>query len=205
MFPTWTPDEVRRFLAATKGDPWYPALHLAACTGLRRCEVLGLRWSDIDLESAELQVVQTIVMVGWEPEVSEPKTRNSRRRVALDCHTVEVLRSHQEREAQARAGSLEPTAFAFPGPAGGPAHPGHFSSHFQSLVARSGLRRIRFHDLRHSHATHALQAGIHPKIVSERLGHASVALTLDLYSHSMPTLQREAAEVVASLIGDTEP
>jgi integrase len=83
-------------------------------------------------------------------------------------------------------------------------NPDLFSGHFRRLVKRSGLPRIRFHDLRHSHATHALTAGVHPKIVAERLGHASVVITLDTYSHVVPTLQREAAEVVASLVSGAD-
>jgi integrase len=205
VFPIWTPAELRQFLAVSKSDPWYPALHLAASTGLRRGELLGLRWVDLDLEAAELQVVQAVVQVGWEPEVSGPKTPNSRRRVALDRLTVGVLRRHlQGAEATAPGGSLDRTSLVFPSPAGGPMNPDLFSGRFQRLVRKSGLPRIRFHDLRHSHASHCLAVGVSPKVVAERLGHASVVVTLDLYSHAVPTLQREAAEVVASLIGDAE-
>lgn len=203
VFPTWTPAELSRFLAAAKDDPLYAALHLAASTGLRRGELLGLRWLDLDLENGELQVVQTVVQVVWQPEMSGPKTPSSRRRVALDRNTVDVLdRYRRAAESAAAGGRLEATSLVFPSTAGGPMNPTQFSNHFQRLVKKSGLRRIRLHDLRHSHATHALQAGIHPKIVSERLGHASVAMTLDLYSHAVPTLQREAAEVVALLVAN---
>jgi integrase len=195
---------LKRFLAASRHDPWYPAFHLAASTGLRRGELLGLRWSDLDLEAAELQVVQTVVQVGWEPEISGPKTPSSTRRIALDRRTVDVLRRHlRAAEAEAQGGSLEASSLVFPGRSGGPMNPNLFSGRFQRLVKNAGVRRIRLHDLRHSHATHALEAGVHPKIVSERLGHASVVVTLDLYSHLLPTLQREAAEVVASLIADS--
>lgn len=205
VFRTWTPAELREFLAATKSDPWYPALHLAASTGLRRGELLGLRWGDLDLDAADLQVVQCIVQLGWKAQVSEPKTPSSRRRVALDRQTVEVLRGHlRASEASAPDGTCEATALVFPGPAGQPMNPDLFSGHFRRLVKRSGLPMVRFHDLRHGHASHALKAGIHPKIVSERLGHASVVITLDTYSHLLPTLQREAAEVVASLVAGTD-
>jgi integrase len=206
VFPTWTPAELRRFLDASKNDRWYSALHLAASTGLRRGELLGLRWGDLDLGAAELQVVQTVVQVAWEPELSTPKTFNSRRRVALDLWTVKVLKRHL-RGARTRApgGILDPISLVFPSPTGGPMNPSLFSGHFQRLVKKAGLQRIRFHDLRHTHATHALQAGINPKIVSERLGHGSVATTLDLYSHAIPTLQHEAAEAVALLIAASGP
>jgi integrase len=203
IFPTWTPEELRRFLSSAKDDPWYPALHLAATTGLRRGELLGLRWGDLDLDSGELQVVQCVVQVGWEPVVTAPKTRSSRRRIALDRTTVEVLRAHRRvAEASALSG-IETSSLVFPGRAGAPQNPNLFSGRFQRLVKKSGLRRIRFHDLRHGHATNALRCGISPKVVAERLGHSSVVVTLDLYSHAVPSLQREAAEIVASLIGGT--
>ena len=208
-FRTWTPAELRRFLVASRSDPWYPALYLAATTGLRRGELLGLRWGDLDLEAAELQVVQAVVQIGSEVELSEPKTDSSRRRVALDRETADVLRSHL-RASEARAGSdrLEATSLVFPGRRGGPMNPELFSGRFRRLVKRSGLPTIRFHDLRHSHASHALAAGVHPKVVSERLGHTSVVITLDIYSHVLPTLQHDAAETVAALLaesGSTKP
>jgi len=206
VFRTWTPEELRHFLAAVQNDPWYPALHLAASTGLRRGELLGLRWADLDLESAELQVIQTVVQIRWEAQLSTPKTPKSRRRVALDRHTVDVLRLHLVAiQAKSRGQRLDATSLAFPSPTGGPMNPDLFSAHFQRLVRKSGLPRIRLHDLRHSHATHALAAGVNPKVVAERLGHASVVITLDTYSHVFPTLQREAAEVVASLVAESGP
>ena len=83
---------------------------------------------------------------------------------------------------------------------GKPLHPGQVSKRFDRLLRASGVRRIRFHDLRHTHATLALQAGVHPKVVSDRLGHASISITLDLYSHSIPAMQEEAAEIIAALV-----
>jgi integrase len=204
IFPTWTPEELGRFLSSAKDDPWYPALHLAATTGLRRGELLGLRWCDLDLDTGELQVVQSVVQVRWEPVVTAPKTRSSRRRIALDRTTVEVLQAHRRvAEANAPGGSLDASSLVFPGRTGAPQNPDLFSGRFQRLVKKSGLRRIRFHDLRHGHATNALRCGVSPKIVAERLGHSSVVMTLDLYSHAIPSLQREAAEVIASLISET--
>jgi integrase len=200
VFPTWTPSELRRFLLAASDDPWYPAFHLAAFTGLRRCEVLGLRWTDIDFDGAQLQVVQTVVVVGWYPTLSEPKTEKSRRAVALDKNTVEVLRAHRRR-AQ---GTADDRSLVFPGLGGGPTNPAHLSYRFQRALRGCDVPRIRFHDLRHTHATLALRAGIHPKIVSERLGHATIGLTLDIYSHALPSMQREAAEAVASLVDQIE-
>lgn len=201
VFRTWNPAELRQFLATARSDPWYPALYLAASTGLRRGELLGLRWGDLDLEAAELQVVQAVVQVGWNAELSEPKTPSSRRRVALDRQTTEVLREHR-RAAEDRStdGKLNAASLVFPGSAGMPMNPGLFSGHFRRLVKQSGLPTIRFHDLRHGHASHCLAAGVHPKIVSERLGHSSIVVTLDTYSHLLPHVQGDAAELVASLV-----
>jgi len=201
IFPVWTPEELGRFLASVKDDPWYPALHLAAMTGLRRGELLGLRWGDLDLEAAALQVVQCVTQVGWQLHLSGPKTPGSRRRVALDRRTVVVLHGHR-RTAEARAPgvSLGAATLVFPGRDGGPMNPDLFSGRFRRLVKKSGLRPVRLHDLRHGHATIGLRSGIHPKVMSERLGHSSVVMTLDLYSHAVFSLQREAAEAVASLI-----
>jgi integrase len=201
VFPIWSPTELRRFLAVARSDELYAAYHIAGTTGLRRGEVLGLRWADVDLERAELRVVQALTVVGWEVRVGPPKTDRSRRLIALDRESVAVLRAHR-RTVEARIGlsdTFDEDALVFTRRNGEPVNPNYFTHHFRRMVTDSGLRRIRFHDLRHSHATHLLQANVHPKIVSERLGHASIGITLDLYTHALPSLQREAAEAVARL------
>lgn len=197
-FAIWSPAELRAFLDAVRTDEHYAALHLAAFTGLRRSELLGLRWRDLDLGAGQLQVVQTVVLVDWKAEFGPPKTDRSRRLVALDRNTVEVLHQYRRSvESACGAKVLNPNGLIFAEQDGSPIHPAMFAYHFQRLIKRAGVPRIRFHDLRHSHASHALAAGVHPKIVSERLGHSSISITLDLYSHTLPGLQREAAETVA--------
>ncbi len=202
----WTADELRQFLACVHGDRLYAAWHLAALTGMRRGEVLGLRWADLDLDSGWLSVRQTLVVVDNHPQVSEPKTARSRRRIALDPDTIAALRAHHTAQAAERlaAGPAWPNHdLVFTRQDGDPLHPEYVRRRFDRRVARADLPRIRFHDLRHTHATLALQAGVHPKVVSERLGHTTVAMTLDVYSHAIPALQEDAAVAVADLITDT--
>jgi integrase len=199
IYPVWSPAELALFLVAARDDPLYPAFHLAAATGLRRGELLGLRWCDIDHQSCELHVVQAVVEVAHEARITPPKTERSRRLVALDRTTSEILARHRA-AAEAINQDFDDQGLVFTSPKGGPIHPALFSYYFQRRVRVAGLRRIRLHDLRHTHATHALQAGVHPKIVSERLGHSTITVTLDTYSHVLPSMQREAAEAVAALM-----
>jgi integrase len=205
MFPVWSPQELQRFLSYAQAHPYYAAFHLAATTGLRRGELLGLRWCDLDLENAFLQVLQTVIVVNAEVLIETPKSASSRRGVDLDARTVEVLRQHERVMTMAHASGSSPdlvdgNALVFSRRGGEPLHPTLFSYWFQRQVELAGLRRIRLHDLRHTHATLALQAGVHPKVVCERLGHSSITITLDTYSHVLPTMQRDAAEQVAALI-----
>ena len=200
----WTAPQLRAFLDSAAGDRLYAAYFLAATTGLRRGEVLGLRWRDLDLNAGRLGVSQTLISVYGAPTFSTPKTAKGRRSVALDTSTVAELKAHRLRQLEERValglGALKDDALVFSALTGGPYHPDSFSDRFERLIKSTGLPRIRLHDLRHTHATLALQAGIHPKVVSERLGHASIAITLDVYSHAIPALQEEAAEKVAALV-----
>ena len=204
IFPTWSPTELRVFLRSARADEHYVAFRLAATTGLRRSELLGLRWCDIDFEREQLRIMQTVVLVGNAVGIGRPKTDRSRRVVALDRRTLGVLSQHRRTQIEkchAKGRRLD-EQLVFATEDGGPIHPALFTYYFQRRVRMSGVPRIRLHDLRHTHATHALQAGIHPKIVSERLGHSTIAITLDTYSHALPSLQRDAAELVAALVAD---
>ena len=201
----WDARTLSRFLelSSTSGDHYFPAWYLIATTGLRRGEALGLRWSDLNLESARASIRQTIVCVNHEPRISTPKTTKSRRVVALDQRTVAVLTEHHRRQQQWRqtAGAAWPEHdLAFTLPDGRLPHPERFSREFDRRITRWNLPRIRLHDLRHTWATLALEAGVHPKVVSERLGHANITITLDTYSHVTPAMQEDAAETVADLL-----
>lgn len=202
---TWSSDDLREFFKSVADNRMYAAYALLATTGMRRGEVLGLRWSDVDFDGAQLSVSQTLTTVGWhELVVGPPKTPRSRRHVFLDLQTVEVLREHRKRQREERlaAGPAWESSsdLVFRDELGGMVHPDRFSREFDQTVRSLEVPRIRLHDLRHTYATLALKAGVHPKVVSERLGHATVGVTLDLYSHVVPSIARDAADVVASRI-----
>ena len=200
---TWSAEQVRAFLEATQDDRLHPLWRLFCLTGMRRGEVLETKWEDIDFEAGRLSVRRSLIPLGGEVIVSEPKTARGRRSIALDSETIEVLKAQAARqlaeqqqfgEGWCDSGSLCTKED------GQPYHPEVVSRAFRQAVKRAMLPMIRPHDLRHTHATLALQAGIHPKVVSERLGHASISITLDTYSHAIPALQEEAAERIAELV-----
>ena len=201
---TWTAEELRHFLESVQDDRLYGAYVLAATTGLRRGEVLGLTWRNVDLGASRIAVTQAIIPVNGAVTYSTPKTAKGRRSVALDAFTVNVLRAHRVRQLEERLvlglGTPAEDALVFTDLDGSPLHPDRFSASFDRLVKAAGVPRIRLHDLRHTHATLALQAGVHPKVVSERLGHSNIAITLDTYSHAIPALEEEAAAKVAALV-----
>jgi integrase len=200
---TWSAAELRQFLASVRADRDFPLWLLLATTGMRRGEVLGLRWRDVDFERGRLSVSQTLTNVGGELVPSTPKTRKGTRSVALDEGTLDGLRAHRRRQASeqlAYGPNYEISEFVFRNPDGSPVSPNAVSNAFKHRVKAAKLPIIRLHDLRHTHATLALLAGVHPKVVSERLGHSTVGITLDIYSHAIPAMQEEAAERVASLV-----
>jgi len=199
---TWTAEQLAAFLAATRDDRLHALWHLLALTGMRRGEALGLQWDDIDLEAASLSVRRALIPNGREVVTSEPKTARGRRVIALDPGTVAVLKGQAARqlEEQAHAKSWSETGLIFTREDGEALHPEVVSRFFRQAVKRALLPAIRLHDLRHTHATLALRAGIHPKVLSERLGHASISITLDTYSHAIPAMQEEAAARIAELV-----
>ena len=202
---TWSPAEARRFLECVADGRLYAMWALFLASGLRRGEVAALRWTDIDLDQAVLSIRRSRVSVAWQVHESQPKTRSSRRVVSLDDRMVAVLRAHRRRQLEERlawGSAWIDSGFVFVRENGEPLHPETITSMFAALVEKAGVPKIRLHDLRHTSASLALAAGIHPKIVSERLGHSSVSITLDLYSHVAPGLQAEAAEKLGRVIFD---
>ena len=176
---------------------------LFVATGMRRGEVAGLRWSDVDLDAARLSVQSTRVLVYSQVQAVEPKTRRSRRMIVLDDGTVGALRRHlelQDVERQRAVGLWEDTGYVFVREDGQPLDPDRISHLFGVLSTTAGVPRIRLHDLRHTAATLALSAGVHPKVVSERLGHSSIAITLDTYSHVLPSMQEDAADRIGNYL-----
>ncbi len=200
----WTPTELRTFLTAVAESDHWPLLWLAAFTGMRRGELCGLRWSDVDLDASALTIRSTLTTVDHEPVVGDVKTRRSRRRVDLDSETVALLRRHKIRQAEHQllmgAGWQNELELVFTMPDGRPWHPDVISRAFARLVTEVDVPRIRLHDLRHTHASHLLAAGANVKVVSERLGHSSVSFTLDTYAHVMPGQRAHAAAAVAAMV-----
>jgi integrase len=190
------PDEATKLLAAAAGTRLHAPVFLALATGLRRGEVLGLRWRDIDLAAATLSVVQSLEQTDAGLRFKAPKTRRSQRTVALPKSAVEILQGHkvsQLKERMLLGLGKDDRGLVFAEITGDPVNPDNFTRKFTRLVKRADVRPITFHGLRHTHATNLLRANVHPKIVSERLGHASVSITLDLYSHVVPGMQEDAA------------
>ena len=198
----WTPEQLRAFLASVAGTRLEAAWYLAAMTGMRRGEVLGLRWADIDVDAARLAVRHTIISVAYEVRESTPKTHQARV-IDLDPGTIEQLRAHRDRqqvERRERGADYQDHDLVFCREDGTPLHPDTFSQSFERAVAKAGLPRIRLHDLRHTHATIALRAGVPVKVISERLGHESPAFTIQIYQHVLPGMQAEAAARIAALV-----
>ena len=209
----WSADELRTFLRHTEDDRLGACWVLAVSTGMRRGELLGLRWADVDLDAARLAVRRSRVAVGYDVVEGEPKSGRART-IALDDGTVAVLRRHRRRQLEERMAwgeAWEDSGAVFTREEGTPLHPQTMAWHFEKAVRdldtamkaadpKASFPAIRFHDLRHTHATLALQAGVHPKVVQERLGHSSISITLDLYSHVVPGMQEDAAAKVGAMI-----
>ncbi|MFY1597059.1 site-specific integrase [Micromonospora sp. WMMD737] len=196
----WTPAQLASFLDYVRGDSLYALWWLVALRGLRRGEAAGLRWVDIDLHDGQLSVVRQRTTAGYDVHEGPPKTAASRRTVALDTHTVQVLRQHRARQRERRgrrvgAGKVcHDSGYVFISPDGLPLHPGYLTQRFRLLVDRAGLPPIRLHDLRHGAATLAHAAGADMKTIQDQLGHANIRLTADIYTQVLPTTQRNAAE-----------
>jgi integrase len=203
---TWSSDELKAFLAVAADSRLGSAFTVLATTGMRRGEALGLRWRDVDFDAMQIAVVQTLSVVDGHVLIGRPKTAGSRRTVNVGDTTIRALRHQRKRQAadELAAGSAwdGDSDLVFRDELGGPEHPSRFSKSFKRLLEQAAVPAIRLHDLRHTNATLSLKAGVHPKVVSERLGHASIAITLDLYSHVTPGISREAADIVEAMMTD---
>lgn len=196
-------EDIPKYLEATQATPYHVLFYAALYTGMRLGELLGLRWCDVDLDMGCLSVVQALYKRSGVCRMTMSKTPSSRRRIALSPSLTLLLREY---EAEQRTKSIllgkvpADGDLVFSHPDGKPLDPGVVSHTFAKVLRKAKLPHIRFHDLRHTHATLLLKVGIHPKIVSERLGHASIGITLDTYSHVLPGLQEKAAERFDDLV-----
>jgi len=199
----WTAQQLTAFLRAAVGHRLFPAFWLAANTGMRRSELLGLKWGDIDLHKNTVSINRGLVAIGYELHESRGKTANSRRSIDLDPPTIEVLEAwrHWTRLEQTVTGKSNDYVFT-PGN-GQPVHPNSISQAFERISRNAGLPVIRFHDLRHTHATLLIKEGVPVKVVSERLGHATTAFTIETYQHVLPGMQADAASLFGQLIGSS--
>ena len=201
----WTAEQLRTFLDQVKGSRAFAALFVSAHTGMRRGELLGLRWSDVHLDDARLSVQQALISVAYEMQLSDVKTGAGRRTIDLDERTVELLRRWRRTQTEEKltlGAGYRDRDLVFCRADGDPIHPDLFSQSFDRAVAKSGLPEITLHDLRHTHATLLLKAGVPVKVVSERLGHSNPAFTMSVYQHVIPGMQAEAAAVFSKLIAD---
>jgi integrase len=189
--------EVATLLRAAEGGRMYAPILLALTTGMRRGEVLGVRWSDVDLDGATLRVEQAVEQTKAGLRFKPPKTKRSRRTITLPALTVTALRRHRAQQAEERlalglAGADDWLVFTRYD--GATVEPRFFTKSFTRLAASAGLPHVTFHGLRHTHVTQLLAAGEHVKVVSERAGHSSVAVTLQIYAHTIPGMQTGVAD-----------
>jgi integrase len=198
----FTEEQARAFLDVIHGHKWEALFTLALATGMRRGELIGLKWQDINFKTGTLQVVRVLTRVPTKmPErehvyiEAEPRTEKSRRSVLLAPFVIEALKEHRVRqlEAKLKAGSgWQDRDYVFCTLHGSHLNPNRIVDEFKKLLKQADLPNIRFHDLRHSAASLLLSLGIHPKVVQELLGHTQIGITMDVYSHLLPGMQKDA-------------
>lgn len=200
-----SPEQVRAFLSATAEHPAHALYSLAVTSGMRAGELLGLQWGDVDLDARKLTVQRALQQQRNAGLVFvTPKTAKSRRMIILSQRAVDALRVHRDRQTFHRkqvGAEWRDLDLVFPGPFGGPTDPSWSRQVFYAALEKAGMPRVRFHDLRHTAATLALMQGVHPKVVSDMLGHGTVGLTLDTYSHLLPAMHQQAAAAMDAILG----
>jgi integrase len=199
---TWDDFEVRQFLDAAKDSIYYALFHTALFTGMRRSELLGLKWGDLEID--KIHVCRALHHLKDGSYIfTQPKSEKSRRTIDLSPSSVLVLAEHKERQQGVRTMLGETVGkddLVFSTPQGAPLRPNTITRSWTVLAAKAGVKPIRLHDARHTHASLMLKQGVHPKIVQERLGHSTISMTLDIYSHVAPGLQEAAARGFDALV-----
>jgi integrase len=203
------PESAVTLLAHLRGSRLYLPVLLAITTGMRRGEILGLTWPQVDLRSRLIHVTQALAgTLHGAPVFGGTKTRGSRRAVAVPDSMFAARQTEHDRQIalkQVLGEDYQDYGLVVCVEDGRAWDPSNFTKAFRLALAALGLGSIRFHDLRHSHATMLLSEGVHPKVVSERLGHSQVKITLDTYSHVLPVLQREAADLIDRALTNSGP
>lgn len=190
------PEQIAAVMEAARKTPIGDLVYLALCTGMRKAELLGLKWTDIDWDNQTIQVQRNLVRVGGKTIVKDTKTRGSRRSIPVDKTVMDRLRSMK---------AISKSEYVFTKQDGkNPMDPSTVTHQFARVAASAGVPGLRFHDLRHTHATMLLSLGAYPKVIQERLGHSTIATTMDIYSHVAPTMQREAADIFGSALFEIE-
>ena len=200
---TLAPNELEILLDHASESRFYPVIYTAVSTGLRQAELLGLTWRCIDLDYLSISVNQTLYKRRSVCEFKEPKTNHSRRRVSMTPKLACFLREYKrEREELYRSLGKELTIddLVFASVEGKPIDPSVLSHNFGKIVRQAGLQNIRFHDLRHTFASLMLLRGAKPKVISEALGHSSVAFTMDTYSHIIEGMQSDAMALLDEVL-----
>ena len=202
----WTADELRRFVRATESHRWAAVWMLMASTGMRRGEVLGLRWTDVDLKASTVTIRSTRIRYGKTTAISTPKTARGNRTIAIGPATAVALKAWKRMQTAERlqvgGGWQGEHGLVVTNVDGTAPNPEAFSNLFAKLVRAAGLPPIRLHDLRHSYATAALAAGVPVKVLSQRVGHADVGVTLTVYAHVMPGDDEDAALRADTLLSE---
>lgn len=198
---------VNQILILADAGTYGPMLRFMAFTGVRRGEAVGLKWENVDLERSVVSIVASAQRLKGKGIVLQPpKSSAGRRGIAIDAGIVDMLRGHQGRQLLYKIDTgdvYKDNGLVFPGPRGGLLDPSVVTRNFEKLARRAGYPGIRLHDLRHAHAAGLIKAGIHPKVVQDRLGHASAAFTMQVYGHLAAGLQGKAAEAFAELMAET--
>lgn len=200
-----TIERAKETLHAVEGDRFAALYRLALLTGMRRGELVGLRWDDLNVDEGVLTVRRSVQRVAGTVQVVEPKTSRSHRTIALPDSAVSTLREqrvHQIEQGLRVGRPWSPADFVFGKPDGEPLEPSSVTVRFQALLAAAGLPRMRFHDLRHATASLLIADHVPARVVMEMLGHSSITTTMNIYAHVMPALQREAANHLDDILGD---
>lgn len=205
-FQVWEPSEVQRLITAITDDRLYGLVYLALTTGMRRGELCGLHWTDI--QRGIITVRHNCVIVGGQAQISTPKTEAGKRRIPLPADTLDALKIHRSRQAREREAAGEDwqeSGLVFTTSIGTLYHPRNLLRDWYALLDKAGVRRIRIHDIRHTYASLAIYQGLDPKALADRLGHSRASLTLDVYGHVFEEQREKAALSLHTLLTRPDP